>query len=81
MKNLSIDKIHPTTGDVVILNVDTNKVDFHKALNIFKELREVLPEGVSIVTLPTGMELKTADREFLLSLQKSLNAVLVESVA
>lgn len=66
-------KIQVNPDEILVIKVDTNRFDFSEAYSIYTSIKNELPEGVTAIGIPTGIELEASTvQEMIEALEKLL---------
>ena len=53
-------KIQVKSDEILVVKIDTNRFDISEACDIYMDIRNALPEGITVIGLPTGIELEVS---------------------
>lgn len=68
-----LSKIQAKPDEILVVKIDTNRFDLNEACDIYMDIRNALPEGITAIGLPTGIELEVSTvQEMIEALEKLL---------
>ena len=68
-----LSKIQVKPDEILIVKIDTNRFNISEAYNIHMNIRNALPEGITVISLPIGVELEVSTiQETIETLEKLL---------
>lgn len=68
-----LSKIQVKPDEILIVKIDTNRFNISEAYNIYMNIRNALPEGITVISLPIGVELEVSTvQETIETLEKLL---------
>ena len=53
-----LSKIQVKPDEILIVKIDTNRFNISEAYNIYMNIRNNLPEGITVICIPIGIELE-----------------------
>ena len=53
-----LSKIQVKPDEILIVKIDTNRFNTSEAYNIYMNIRNNLPEGITVICIPIGIELE-----------------------
>lgn len=68
-----LSKIQVKPDEILVVKIDTNRFDISEACDIYIDIRNALPEGITVIGIPTGIELEVSMvQEMIEALEKLL---------
>ena len=68
-----LSKIQVKPDEILVVKIDTNRFDIKTAYDIYIDIRNALPEEITVIGIPTGIELEISTiQEMIEALEKLL---------
>ena len=55
-----LSKIQVKPDEILIVKIDTSRFNISEAYNIYMNIKNALPEGITVIGLPIGIELEVS---------------------